>query len=213
MSKFSIITAASRDLVVIQNLRKLFKEQTFQDFEHIIVYDGPMPIDVAEFIQEEVKNYNVVITNTETKEGCYGTNPRNVGIGLATGEFIIFADDDDHYHHDFIKSFNDLNPDNSNLCVVKMNDYGRRIPSVPPASFPQGCGDVGTPNCCYSREVLINNPNLRWQCSGYNHDFQFVRNYVDTIHPTIRYSPHMVVSARNVGRLTEYNMLNTPPLP
>lgn len=204
--KFSVITAASRSLEVMKNLRACFEKQTFKDFEHIIVYDGPPPEDIKKYLVGEP----VVFDFLPVKDGRYGTAPRNRGTELASGEFIIFADDDDYYSEYYLQAFADLEPDNNSLCVVRMNDYGRILPGVPINKFPQNC-DVGTPMCCFPR-IWFDNINIRWEYhGGYSHDFEFVKKCTDTYKPIIKYSDKVVVAARNLGRLAEYDLLDSLP--
>lgn len=190
----------------MKQLRKCFKAQTIKDFEHIIVYDGVPPNDVRDFLLAE----DVIFDYLPVKDNRYGTAPRNRGIELASGEFIIFADDDDYYHINYLKAFLDLSPDNESLCVVKMDDYGRIIPGAPLHLFPRGC-DIGTPQCCFP-SIWLNNPGIRWGWKGdYAHDYQFISLCITTFKPKIKISSCVVVAARNVGRLKKEGLSDTLP--
>ena len=203
---FSVITAASRPLEIIRNLRFYFSMQTFKDFEHIIVYDGPAPDDVKDFLEKEP----VIFESLPEKEGHFGTAPRNRGIELATGKFIVFADDDDYYHEDYLQAFYSLDLDENTMGVVKMNNYGTAIPNKQMSNFPLH-GDIGTPNCCYPT-CWFEDEDIRWGQDGYGHDYVFIKLCYDTYKPIVKFCNRVVVSARNPDHLAAKGLTNVHPL-
>lgn len=74
--------------------------QSFVDFEYLVVNDGSTDGTSGEVERRAEHDQRVRLINTEHLGAC---NARNVGIGLAKGEFIAFLDGDDRWHRDFLK--------------------------------------------------------------------------------------------------------------
>ena len=70
--------------------------QTFQDFEVIIVDDCSDDNSVA-VVNSLADKFNgrLKLTQTEKNSGGGGYIPRNIGLGLASGKYVYFADADD----------------------------------------------------------------------------------------------------------------------
>lgn len=106
MPKFSII-------VPVYNVEKYIKKcldsifnQTFKDFEVIVVNDG-----TKDNSMDIVKNYKVKTIN-QKNQGL--SEARNNGVKKAVGEYLIFIDSDDYIEKDLLKKINnslDNNPD------------------------------------------------------------------------------------------------------
>ena len=104
---FSVIipvyNRAHRLPYVLESLRN----QTFQDFETIIVDDASNDESYIVASEYDLPN-KVVLRNEHNSERCY---TRNRGVSIANGQYICFLDSDD-YHlpehfqklHDFIVS-------------------------------------------------------------------------------------------------------------
>ena len=98
MPKFSII-------IPVYNVEKYIKkcldsifEQSFKDYEVIVVNDG-----TKDNSMDIVKEYNVKIIN-QKNQGL--TEARNSGAKKATGEYLIFIDSDDYIDKDLLKEIN-----------------------------------------------------------------------------------------------------------
>lgn len=98
MPKFSII-------VPVYNVEKYIKrcldsifEQSYDDYEVIVVNDG-----TPDNSMDIVKKYNVKIINQKNK-GL--SEARNIGVKKAKGEYIIFVDSDDYIEKDLLKNIN-----------------------------------------------------------------------------------------------------------
>ena len=70
--------------------------QTFQDFE-VIVADDCSTDNSVEIVESYAPKFNgrLQITQTENNSGGGGYIPRNIGLDLAKGEYVIFLDSDD----------------------------------------------------------------------------------------------------------------------
>ena len=70
--------------------------QTFQDFEVIIVDDcsDDNCVEIAESYREKFGE-RLSIARTETNSGGGGYVPRNIGLSMASGEYVYFVDADD----------------------------------------------------------------------------------------------------------------------
>lgn len=92
--KFSIIIPAHNSSGYIRNALRSIKAQSFKDYELIVVCDSCT--DNTEAI---AKNFGA---KTEAvKYHCDGLT-RNRGIEMATGDWILFLDDDDWWLHEFV---------------------------------------------------------------------------------------------------------------
>jgi glycosyltransferase involved in cell wall biosynthesis len=104
MPKFSIIipTYNRKDLLKERALKSLLN-QTYKDFEVIVINDGGE--DVSDVI-EEYKEKGLDINYISYKENKGHSYARNRGIEIAQGEWIGFLDDDDEYLNDTLEIFN-----------------------------------------------------------------------------------------------------------
>lgn len=106
MPKFSII-------IPVYNVEEYIKEcldsvfnQTFEDYEVIVVNDG-----TKDNSMNIVKDYDVSIINQKNK-GLSAA--RNTGVRYAKGEYLLFLDSDDYIEKELLENINnslDNNPD------------------------------------------------------------------------------------------------------
>jgi glycosyltransferase involved in cell wall biosynthesis len=75
-------------------------KQTYQNFEFIIVNDGST--DNTQQIVESYHDTSIILTTLARNAGV--SNARNIGIGLARGEYIAFCDADDIYNEDRLQA-------------------------------------------------------------------------------------------------------------
>jgi len=101
MPKISVIIPAYNVEKYIEKNLKSLKDQTFKDFEAIIINDGST--DNTEKIIKEVlqdTKFQWKLINQEN-QGVSAT--RNRGIIESKGEYISFLDSDDYYHPTFLE--------------------------------------------------------------------------------------------------------------
>ena len=93
---FSIITPVFNREVVVINCIESILNQTFLDFESIVINDGSTDntLTVLKKYESEKSSKTKVISYKNNKGANYA---RNRGIEAARGEFIIFLDSDDYF--------------------------------------------------------------------------------------------------------------------
>lgn len=98
MPKFSIIIPVYNVEKYIDNCLKSIMNQTFKDYEIIVVNDG-----TKDNSMDIVKKYDVTIVE-QKNQGLSAA--RNTGVKHATGEYLIFLDSDDSWNKDLLKEIN-----------------------------------------------------------------------------------------------------------
>ncbi len=93
-----IIPTYQRDLKYLSRAVDSIIEQTYKNFELIVIDDSPSTYKN----RQDIKNYMDSIISEKIKyvqnvKNLGGSLARNVGINIATGEYITFLDDDDKY--------------------------------------------------------------------------------------------------------------------
>lgn len=92
--RFSVIVPTHDGAWCIRKLLDSIREQSFRDYELIVVCD-----DCTDGTEEIAKEYGAkVIQVNYHRDGL----TRNAGIDAAKGEWILFADDDDWFMHRFV---------------------------------------------------------------------------------------------------------------
>ncbi len=114
MPKFSII-------VPVYNVEKYIKKcldsifnQSFKDFEVIVVNDG-----TKDDSMKIVNNYDVIVVS---QENMGLSEARNNGVKKAKGEYIIFIDSDDYIEKDLLKRIDESTSNNPDLVRFQIKD-------------------------------------------------------------------------------------------
>jgi glycosyltransferase involved in cell wall biosynthesis len=137
------------------------QQQSFKDFEIIVVADGCKR--TIELVEDAVNVRSFLIERGK----LFGGGPRNKGIVEAKGDYIVYLDIDDLHGSEHLAIinknlngedwvwFNDIRYDGGwkeNFCDIYQ------------------IGKHGTSNICHKREL-----DVKWNVSGYAHDYHFVR--------------------------------------
>jgi glycosyltransferase involved in cell wall biosynthesis len=219
----SVITPASRGVRDLSHLVRDFRNQTLPKnlFEHIVVYDGKVPADVQAFMDLHKNDYDLKFVSIEKDLGdmkkAPGTKPRNHGLSLATGDYVVFCDDDDRYKDLYLETLVSGATEDA-IKVVQMscqesrmyrNGNPRRIilvPEVGLAEFPVVC-HIGTPCFLLPRKWAIEDP---WQHES-EHDFRFIKRIVDKHKPKVfmNYGMYVDVDGLVIGDLKDW--VSVPP--
>lgn len=103
--KFSIIIPVYNVEKYIEKCLMSVINQTYSDYEVIIVNDGTMDksIQIAEKIIKDSHIENIKVINKNN--GGLGS-ARNVGVKYSSGEYIIFIDSDDYISYDMLEKIN-----------------------------------------------------------------------------------------------------------
>ena len=94
MPRFSIIIPAYNAENHIRKALDSIKSQTFKDYELIVICDS-----CTDRTEEIAKEYGAITQNVEFHQDGF---TRNRGIDIATGEWLMFMDDDDWWLHEFV---------------------------------------------------------------------------------------------------------------
>jgi len=217
--KISVITPASRGVKQLSCLLNDFKNQTYRDFEHLIIHDGNPPEDVKALMKETppwVRFHHIEKDLGNMKESP-GTNPRNFGIKISQGEYLVFCDDDDRYKDIFLETLISGTQD-STITVVQMSCQQSRmykdgdpniiqlVPEIGLYVFPVCC-HVGTPCTIVRREWAIEEP---WRHEP-EHDFRFIKRIIEKFRPQIRIVGGMLVDVDGLVIKNMKDWVSIPP--
>ena len=158
---FSIILPTYNRANFISSAIKSVIDQTFQNWELIIVDDGSTDVTkkiVKEFINIENR---IIYFQQKNKERSAA---RNNGIRHANGEWICFLDSDDIYNKNHLQEFyNLINKNNFNKGLyfsgMSKNDYCESIEEYD-LSHKNNLefvllNSIGTPRACVAKKILL----------------------------------------------------------
>ena len=174
--KFSIVipsylgdyrnAAKNRDSKILRAVNSVLV-QTFQDFEVIVVADG---CKKTTEIVSKVEDPRVSCYYIE-KSRIWSGEPRNTGIEMARGEFILYLDIDDLYGDGHLMN---ISTQLGTYDWVWFDDI-RYTPKTEEwyinHCFIERMGKHGTSNICHKRELPY-----RWDHAGYAHDYYFIKH-------------------------------------
>lgn len=103
MVRFSFIVPVYNGEKYLERCIEAILNQTFKNFEVILIDDGSKDNSVNIMKEYQTKNENIVVyENKENKGVSYS---RNVGIRNAKGEYLVFCDADDWYADNTLEIF------------------------------------------------------------------------------------------------------------
>ena len=134
MPKFSIIIPVYNVEKYLEKCLDSIKNQTYKDYEVIIVNDGTKDnsMDIA-------KKYDFKIIN-QKNQGLSAA--RNTGVKNATGDYLLFVDSDDYLEKDLLKELNKSlknNPDLVRFQIKEVYEDGKEI-NYPEEEFQNKSG-------------------------------------------------------------------------
>lgn len=116
MSRFSIIVPVYNLEKYIMRCVESVLNQTFTDFELIIINDGSS--DRSKEILEQLKDERIKVIN---KENGGASSARNAGLEICTGEYITFIDGDDTIDERFLEIINNvIKKTNSKILMMSL---------------------------------------------------------------------------------------------
>lgn len=127
--KISVIMLTYNREAYIGNMIQDILNQTYSDFEYIIVDNGSSDQSgtIADRYAERDKRIRVIHLDKPVSIG----HGRNIGLSNAMGEYIAFVDDDDRVKNDFLEFLLDLIEDNNadiSMCGTTEGDGTTRNP-------------------------------------------------------------------------------------
>ena len=156
----SIITPYYKTLFRTKKLAKVLTPQLNENIEWIIIDDGCN--------QYELDKLNATVVHLEKNSGG-ASIPRNIGLELAKGKYIVFIDSDDMVSNDYIKIIiNKINEGKDfDYCYISWKSKIHNVVIQDKAPEWNCC----VWNCIYKKELIGNirfNPNL---IIGEDYDF------------------------------------------
>lgn len=98
-----VVTTHLRPILLLRALRSILN-QSITDFEIILVSDV-VDAETMEVARTTLRHKDSFITCPSL---IGPAESRNVGVALSTGTWVLFLDDDDEFHADFLSSFLEL---------------------------------------------------------------------------------------------------------
>lgn len=122
MYKVSVIIPVFNSESYLEKCLDSILSQTLTDIEVILIDDGSTDASL-EIIKQYAKKYNNVKYKSKINEGQ--AIARNIGIEMATGEFICFIDSDDYIENTMLEKLYTLaQKDNSDIVICDyMEEY------------------------------------------------------------------------------------------
>ena len=121
MPKITVISPVYNGKKYIKNFIKSINNQTFKDFDLLLINDGSND-DTYNVAKSELKktklNYKII-----NKKNGGQSSARNLGIQKSTGEWIVMLDSDDTIQKDYLKNL--YNMASKNNCDVAICDINR----------------------------------------------------------------------------------------
>lgn len=158
-------SATAKDKKLIRAVESVLK-QTYQNFELIVVADG---CSLTEFIvNKNFTDKRIRLIRVERKE-LWSNVPRNAGIDIAKGKYIIYIDADDRWGKDHLRII-DSQMDNTEDWIY-YNDWrwnGKEF--IERQINITLYGHCGTSNICHAARL-----KLKWEKPGYGHDYLFIK--------------------------------------
>lgn len=116
--KISIVIPLYNKERYIERTLKRVLEQTYQDFEVIIVNDGSTDMSVEKV--RKIKSQKIKLYN---QKNSGASNARNNGVKYASGDFIAFLDADDEWDKSYLERIVHLYESNSDGILYASNYY------------------------------------------------------------------------------------------
>jgi glycosyltransferase involved in cell wall biosynthesis len=158
-------SATGKDKKLIRAVKSVLS-QTYQNFELIIISDG---CALTEFvINHNFTDKRINLLRVDRKE-LWSNTPRNAGIAVAKGKYILYIDNDDKWGENHLRII-DSQMDNTENWLY-FNDFRWNGTEFIERQIDVSLyGHCGTSNICHAARL-----KLKWEKAGYGHDYQFIQ--------------------------------------
>ena len=115
--RFSIVVPYHHSVVSFSEMNNLLgslKNQTFTDFEIIVIHDGPNPD------REKIDKKDIKYLESNIRVNDWGHTPRDFGISISRGQYIIHLNCDNLLYENALEKLNDL----IERDIEFINNYG-----------------------------------------------------------------------------------------
>lgn len=157
MAKISVIITAWNAENTVINAIKSAMDQEYEDLEVIIIDDGSTD-NTEKTVKDFIKNSEKIVYYKKENTGVADT--RNFGVEKATGEYILFLDDDDYLDKNLLKTLKPYILRENDLIkykLRKLNENGELLQEIGGPTFEDLSGEEGF-NILYSEDILIDSP-------------------------------------------------------
>jgi glycosyltransferase involved in cell wall biosynthesis len=190
-AKLTVVVPTYRSIDHVQRVVRDFRNQLYQDFELILIHDGPYPEGWVQAVNE-CQAPNIFYTKIPKSKDKYpGTSGRNRGIELAQSEYILFCDDDDRYKDNYLSSLMEYNRGHIITIVQMRTPQSKVFKSGDPKrtiDIPESCLNVFPVVCHMGTPVATVKTEWAKMCPWRdcpNHDYEFFREIVELYKPRI----------------------------
>lgn len=150
MKKVSVIVPVYNVEEYIDKCLDTLTNQTFKDYELIIINDGS-PDNSESIILDYQKKYPKLIKYYKKENGGL-SSARNYGIEKSTGEYLMFIDSDDYVSNDMVeKLYNKIDKEQSDMVICNYYRVTCKGKFIKNYNI-----NLGTTNIKSNPEILLN---------------------------------------------------------
>lgn len=166
--KFSIITPTySRPSELVRCIESV-RAQTYRKYEHLICSDGHSASDAQ--CVKSYKDKRIKYSHVERDGNCYyGSKQRNKLIQEATGEYLIFLDDDNSILPHYLQSAKD-SIDGHGIMIFRI---WHNTASIIPRENQIELGAIDSLNFVVRKDIA---QRFSWNLTEYSADFSFIKS-------------------------------------
>ena len=203
MPKFSIIVPVYNVEDYIEKCLDSICNQTFEDFEVIVVNDGTK--DNSGYFIDEFAKKDKRIRSFKKRNGGL-SSARNFGVKKARGVYILFVDSDDCIEKDLLKKLNAVIEKNKDLDLIRfqineVNEYTNKSQKLDSTVFDVCSGEVGF--------VKLTTNSLLEPAWAYAYKSDFFKKYNfmyanGKLHEDFGLTPYIIVKAKKMCSIDYY---------
>ncbi|HGC8953165.1 TPA: glycosyltransferase family 2 protein [Streptococcus agalactiae] len=184
MEKISVIVPVYNSEKYIEQCIRSITEQKYQNLEIILINDGST--DGTPALLERMKAWDKRICVFHKQNGGEGTT-RNLGISVATGEYILFVDSDDWIDNNHISTLYD---------AIKETDSDVAVTNFTPFIEDTGVYQIHITNNDYYQQVFTPQEWFKMQYGKPHHLSQcftvpWCKLYKKSLFRFVRYPEHV----------------------